>query len=132
MVNHTTTNAKNIKVPHSITENSPINYSMSSVCVIEKNKTYNLPSKLYMQKSKTDFKVFHQNIRGLVNKVDEILLSLSNTNPQVLCISEHHLESEQICLINLEQYTLGTYYCRKHFKMGGVSIFTLKKINTLK
>ena len=79
-----------------------------------------------MQNSKRDFKFFHQNIRGLVNKVDELLISLSNTNPQLLCISEHHLHSEQICHINLEQYTLGTYYCRKHCKMGGVSIFTLK------
>ena len=75
---------------------------------------------------KTKRAIFHQNIRGLSNKVDELLFSLTSQNPHVLCLTEHHLKLEEINLINSEQHTFGAYYCRRHFKQGGVAILTLK------
>jgi len=64
-----------------------------------------------------NFKIFHQNVRGLANKTDELLLSVSDINPHILCITEHHLRSEEINNINLGQ-----------FKQGGASIFLLNNI----
>ena len=73
-----------------------------------------------------NFTIFHQNIRGLTHKTDELLLSLNNLNPNFLCITEHHLRSEEINLINLGQYALGAHYCRKHYRQGGASTYILK------
>jgi len=78
--------------------------------------------------SPNNFKIFHQNVSGLANKTDELLLPLSDINPHILCITEHHLRSEEINIINLGQYTLGAYYCRRHFKQGAVPIFILNNI----
>jgi hypothetical protein len=41
--------------------------------------------------SLTNFKIFHQNVRGTTHKTKELLISLSQVNPQVLCLTEHHL-----------------------------------------
>jgi len=122
------------------TSNKYVNYtskinSYSSQCNQLTNSTiYNSKTnkpKQYISNpinSPNNFKIFHQNIRGLANKTDEHLLSLSDINPHILCITEHHLRSEEINIINLGQYTLGAYYCRRHFKQGGVSIFILSNI----
>ena len=78
--------------------------------------------------SSSYFKVLHQNVRGLNRKTEELFISLSNFEPQVLCFIEHHLRSEEISTINFCQYTLGAHYYRWKFKQGGVSIFILKDI----
>ena len=53
--------------------------------------------------------------------------------PQVLCVSEHHLCSEEINNIKFSPYILGAQYCRQHCKMGGVAIFVTNniKFNTI-
>jgi len=39
------------------------------------------------------FKIFHQNIRGLKSKVDELSKSLLPEYPNNLCLTEHHLKN---------------------------------------
>ena len=92
--------------------------------IITKNRQYLRPQK----NSITNFIIFHQSIRGITHKREELLFSLSEINPQVLCITEHHLRPEKINLINLGQYTVGAHYCRRHFRQDGVAIFTLNNI----
>ena len=70
----------------------------------------------------------HQNIRGLANKTDEFLISLSPNIPHVLCLTEHHLRIEEINNVYLDQYTLGAYFCRQTYKQGGVSIYVSEEI----
>jgi len=43
-----------------------------------------------------DLMIFHQNIRSLNNKTDEILNTLESNPPHILCFSEHHLKSYQL------------------------------------
>ena len=38
-------------------------------------------------------RVFHQNIRGLKHKTDELLSALCTDFPHVLCLMEHHVNS---------------------------------------
>ena len=104
--------------------------------------------------SKTiNLKIFHQNIRGLRNKIDELIMHLSDCVPQVLCFTVHHLKEFEINLLNAELnpichllallggativvvsrlrvnntrincYNLGAFYCRKTRKLGGVGKF---------
>jgi hypothetical protein len=39
------------------------------------------------------------------------------------CFTEHHLEGNEIVHLNLDNYILGEYYSRKHFKKGGTCIY---------
>ena len=41
---------------------------------------------------KKDLTIFHQNIRGMKDKTEEIVNNIATNPPQVLCFTEHHLE----------------------------------------
>jgi len=51
------------------------------------------------QGTKTSFSMFHQYIRGLLNKSEKLISSLSPDFPQVLCLTEHHLKYFEIDFI---------------------------------
>jgi len=63
-------------------------------------------------------KIYHQNINGLGIKSEEILCHLYPIYPQVLCLTEHHLKNFQIKHDIIENYNLGTYYCRAQYEKG--------------
>jgi len=46
-------------------------------------------------------KIFAQNIRGLGNKIDELVINWVRDPPHILCLSEHHLSSEVIQVLLL-------------------------------
>ena len=71
----------------------------------------------------TKFSVLHQNIRGLLNKSEELIISLFPDSPQILCLTEHHLKHFEIENIRMDHYNLGAKFCRETHKSGGVSIF---------
>jgi hypothetical protein len=73
--------------------------------------------------SKHTLKIFHQNIRGLRNKKNELLCHIQHDSPHVVCLSEHHLNQNELDLLHMDNYTLGSKYCRKNFQKGGVCIF---------
>jgi len=78
-------------------------------------------------------KIFHQNVRGLGNKTNELYCHLHHDLPHILCLSEHHLSESELQLIHLANYSLGASYCTKTFLKGGVSIFVYRnlKYNTI-
>jgi hypothetical protein len=76
-----------------------------------------------VQDTETIFIVFHQNIMRLLNKSEELICSLSPDFPQVLCLTEHHLQNSETDFIYMDQHKLGTKFCKKSFKNGGVSSF---------
>jgi exonuclease III len=76
----------------------------------------------------TDLVIFHQNIRVLYNKVDELLDLWTKYFPHILCLTEHHLYDNEINSTYVNGYTLGVKYCRKRRKYGGVSIFVCKEL----
>jgi hypothetical protein len=69
---------------------------------------------------------FSQNIRGLGNKIDELIINWENDVPHILCLSEHHFSTKIIQTIIIDNYNLGAYYCRKYAKCVGVCIFIHK------
>jgi exonuclease III len=71
----------------------------------------------------TPLLIYHQNIRGLQNKTDELSILWSINFPHILCFTEHHLRSEGINCTYINSYNLGAKYCRVNCKYGGVSIF---------
>jgi len=69
--------------------------------------------------NEANLKIFAQNIRGLGNKIDELVINWVKDPPHILCLSEHHLSTEVIQGIIIDIYNLGAYYCRKLTKYGG-------------
>jgi hypothetical protein len=67
--------------------------------------------------------IFHQNICGLRYKTDELYSSMYHVLPDVICITEHHLNCELLQTISIEGYKLGANYCRKNSMTGGACIF---------
>jgi predicted nucleotide-binding protein (sugar kinase/HSP70/actin superfamily) len=60
-----------------------------------------------------NFAIYHQHTRGISSKIDEFQVSLYHNRPQVICLTEHYLKTEEITNINLDQYKLGTSFCRQ-------------------
>ena len=90
------------------------------------NKENNLENDTNMKKvtnSKNLFKIFHQNIRGLKSKVDELSNSLPPDCPHTRCLTQHHLKYYEIDNLPIDHFKLGSQFCRHEFKNGGVGIF---------
>ena len=69
------------------------------------------------------FKVYHQNSRGLRNKIHELIAHLNSIVPHFICLTEHHLNIlEKKNYFNIG-YTVGAQYCRVSYKKGGAIIY---------
>jgi hypothetical protein len=62
-------------------------------------------------------------IRSLRNKTNELLCHLNHDPPHILCLTEHHLQHDELAALNIDNYTLGAYCCRKSIHKGVVCIF---------
>jgi hypothetical protein len=69
------------------------------------------------------FLVYHQNIRGLFNKANELLDSIILRLPHVICITEHHCKEQEIVSLPIMNYSLAANFCRTKIKQGGTCIF---------
>jgi len=68
-------------------------------------------------------KIFHQNIRGLKSKVDELSNSLLPDYPNILNPTEHHLNNSEIDNLPIDRFKLESKFCRHEYKNGRVCIF---------
>jgi len=71
-------------------------------------------------------KIFHQNIRSLRNKTNELFCCIQDDPPHILCLTEHHLQYSELASSHIENYTVGAHYCRNTKHMGGVCMFIQK------
>jgi hypothetical protein len=63
-------------------------------------------------------KIHHQNIGGLRNKINELIIPLYYGYPHILCLTEHHLRNKELDMTSIEHYNLGTRFCRHKLKKG--------------
>jgi hypothetical protein len=87
-------------------------YSMHSSQVSNKNDDIN-----------NLFKIYHQNIRGIKGKINELMLLLLTEAPHLICLTVHHLKDYEIDITPISKYKLGAKYCRTRLKNGGVCIY---------
>jgi hypothetical protein len=59
----------------------------------------------------SELQIYHQNIRGIHNKL-EFLSRWESEIPEVLCFMEHHLSMAEITDF-INHYILGAYFCHK-------------------
>jgi hypothetical protein len=67
--------------------------------------------------------VYHQFIRGINNKTDELVNQSGTKIPHLIWLTEHHPCNTEISCANFDSYNLGAYFWSKLQKSGDVSIF---------
>ena len=93
------------------------------------SKSYSL--KHHTSRNKADdslnlFKVFHQNIRGLKSKADELSTSPFPNYPHIICLTEHHRRDCEINMIPIDRFKLGSEFCRWEYKMEEYAFIFMK------
>ena len=63
------------------------------------------------------FKVYHQHIRGLKEKVQEFTTSLFPELPYILHLTDYRLKEDEMDMIAIENYNLEAKFCRQVLKM---------------
>ncbi|RVE51307.1 hypothetical protein evm_004111 [Chilo suppressalis] len=72
-----------------------------------------------MTKEKSKYlNIVHQNIQGFSGKDLEVCLFLNAKNIRILCITEHWLRDYEL-VMNLDNYTVASSFCRKSAIRGG-------------
>jgi len=105
----------------SIDDNNSSDTQMNNDSRIEKcnidrfrtNQDHSRNANPHNKNNNADLIIFHENIGGLYNKVDELLNLWSIEFPHILCLTEHHLRDHEINSTSVKCYTLGAKYCRK-------------------
>jgi exonuclease III len=74
--------------------------------------------------------MYHQNIGSIKNKKDElaILLTSEGRNPDIVCISEHHLSVNELCTFSMIGYNMAAGFSRHIYENGGVCILVKDNI----
>jgi hypothetical protein len=75
--------------------------------------------------------VYHQNIRGLAGKTQQLLCSLLFNPPHIICLTEHHLKEYEINNILIDNYDLGARYCRTTYKNGEYVYLFIIQLNSI-
>jgi hypothetical protein len=73
-------------------------------------------------------RIYYQNICGLGSKSNDLLVSLFQNLPHILCLTEHHLRQFQLQHITMDDYILGDAFSGQSFQKdggggGGVCIY---------
>jgi len=99
-----------------------------SVSILVNNHNHLSSNILKNRSNSNKFTIYHQNIRGISSKTDEFFTSLCYNRPQIICLTEHHLRTEEINNTTLDQHILGASFCRKKYKCGGGCIYNSKSL----
>jgi hypothetical protein len=67
--------------------------------------------------------IYHQHIRGLRGKINELISHLHPAFPHILCFTEHHMSREELQQTFIECYILGSNYCRTSYAKGGLCTY---------
>jgi len=118
------------------TNSSEITNDVSSISLKSSNLNFHQAQRLQTQSDDnnlftihhfSNLIIYHQNILGLSNKIDEVMNSFANVRPHIVCLTEHHLQADEIMTIHMDNYLLGSYFCRCLIKQGGVIYFYFKR-----
>lgn len=80
--------------------------------------------------AKSKLVVGHQNVRSLRNCVDKIENLASVYCLDVICITEHWLNSDELHKTGVMNFNLSAEFCRSMCQCGGVAIFTRSTISS--
>ena len=78
---------------------------------------------LDLEKGNNVFRLLHQNVQYLSNKVQSFENFVNEIKSDFIVVTEHGLNIEQLSICKLNNYTLVDSFCREGHKSGGVALF---------
>lgn len=81
-----------------------------------------------MSNKQNNFKIMHQNVQYLNNKIDQVTVFLHENKPDIFTITEHGFSENEMLGCQIEGYNIAAHYCRINHKGGGTAIFISHKI----
>jgi hypothetical protein len=76
--------------------------------------------------SSNSINTFHQNIRGLRSKSDELIhfFEVDNINSHILCLSKHHMVEQELLHLTVNSYLLtgGVFFVRTDHHFSKIDI----------
>lgn len=70
------------------------------------------------------------NAQSATNKTDELAMLCDDLKPDVLVVSEHGFNDDNVVLFKIDNYSLAASYQRQTFKWGGVALFVKENIQS--
>jgi len=64
----------------------------------------------------------------LASKIEQLHITLTETGPDIIVLSEHDMKQEAIERLNIENYVVNAYFSRKITRKGGVMILSKRQI----
>jgi hypothetical protein len=122
-INNLTRTSLNVYNNRNVPTNKDTKTGKHNIDTLSMNQDHPRKAILHNKNNNIDLTILHHNIRGLCNKVDELVNSWTTQSPHILCLTEHHLHNHEINSTCIQYYNLGARYCRKNCNGGGVSIF---------
>ena len=76
------------------------------------------------------FSIFHHNVQGLTSKLTslEVLIESFISNPSIVCLTEHWLRKDAINMLNFNNYTIISSFCRENHIRGGSLILVKNEL----
>jgi hypothetical protein len=76
--------------------------------------------------SENSLVLVHQNVRGIISKIEELQELFSNDKIyHTPCFSEHRISRNDVRSVGIEKYVLGSSFSRSTFQKGGyIYIYT--------
>ena len=97
-------------------------HKLSNLCTEVPSKTKTNIKLFHHSNGLVPLTIYHQNVRGLRGKTNELLRQLHPNFPHILCFSEHHINHLELKQTFIDNYKLGVSYCRTLYEKGGVCI----------
>jgi hypothetical protein len=110
------------------TENTPVNFqNMKAKDTFQETSTNTKTS--HSANAIKVLNAYHQNIRGLRGKTNELISHLQPAFRHILCLTEHHMNHLELQQTYIGSYNLGATYCRTLYEKGGVCTYVHKGQN---
>jgi hypothetical protein len=108
-----TIHSHKLPIPHTTKESGPnLTKKLNTNCIIP-------------------LKIYHQNIRGLRCKTNELMSHLQPVLPQILCFMEHPMNWEELQEVFINNYKLVAYFCRTIYTKVGVCMYAHKSLKVV-
>jgi len=106
--------------PQQSKEGSPIHIKESNLKENLNIKDNDAKNKSCLKNDRKPLNTYHQNTKGLRGKTDELIGHLHPVFLQILCLSEHHMNQEELQQTFIDGRTMVANYCRTSYAKGVV------------